>query len=120
MPAYCQGCAGGHAVEDSILAKVPGRRVTVKRATSVKTELTRRMHEPVANIGGYLRSVLLGHYRYYGVPLNRRALEVFLAGAFRLWRRVLGRRSPKGHIDARHAKTLEIRSRDPKSAIPIL
>jgi RNA-directed DNA polymerase len=75
----------------------------------VKAELTRRMHEPIPAMGAYLRSVLLGHYRYYGVPLNRRALEAFMAGVFRLWRRLLGRRSQNGRIDARQAKALEIR-----------
>jgi RNA-directed DNA polymerase len=39
----------------------------------VKGELTRRMHEPIAKMGVYLRSVLLGHYRDYGVPSNYRA-----------------------------------------------
>jgi len=75
----------------------------------VKTELSQRMHEPIAKMGAYLRSVLLGHYRYYGVPLNYRALEAFMSGVFRLWRRALGRRSQNGRIDARRAKSLEIR-----------
>jgi RNA-directed DNA polymerase len=75
----------------------------------VKTELNRRMHEPIAKMGAYLRSVLLGHYRYYGVPLNYRALEAFMSGVFRLWRRVLSRRSQNGRIDARRAKSLETR-----------
>jgi hypothetical protein len=67
------------------------------------------MHEPIAKMGAYLRSVLLGHYRYYGVPLNYRALEAFMSGAFRLWRHALGRRSQNGRIDPRRAKSLEIR-----------
>jgi len=36
----------------------------------IKEELRRRRHEPIPQQGKWLRSVLLGHYRYYGVPLN--------------------------------------------------
>jgi group II intron reverse transcriptase/maturase len=35
---------------------------------SLKEELRRRMHTPIEEQGAYLRSVLLGHFRYYGVP----------------------------------------------------
>ncbi len=42
-------------------------------------ELRSRMHRPVPEQGAYLKSLLLGHMRYYGVPMNGRSLSVFLA-----------------------------------------
>jgi RNA-directed DNA polymerase len=36
----------------------------------LKEELRRRMHAPIKEQGAYLRSVLLGHFRYYGVPMT--------------------------------------------------
>ena len=35
------------------------------------------MHEPVPEIGKWLRSVVEGHIRYYGVPMNGTALALF-------------------------------------------
>jgi group II intron reverse transcriptase/maturase len=61
----------------------------------VKTELRRRMHDPVPEVGKWLRSVLLGHMRYYGVPMNSRALQLFRFQVVRLWCRTLRRRSQR-------------------------
>jgi len=36
----------------------------------VKTELRRRLHHPVPEVGKWLASVVRGHFRYYGVPDN--------------------------------------------------
>jgi group II intron reverse transcriptase/maturase len=70
-------------------------RATLKR---VKLELRRRMHDPVPETGAYVRSVVLGHIRYYGVPLNFRALDAFRQGVRWLWGRTLRRRSQRGSI----------------------
>ena len=64
----------------------------------VKAELWRRMHAPIANTGRWLKAVLEGHYRYYGVPRNIHALSAFREHVTRLWFRVLKRRSHKGRI----------------------
>ncbi len=58
----------------------------------LKEELQRRMHTPISEQGAYLRSVLLGHYRYYGVPMNSPALGAFRQAVGYLWRSVLRRR----------------------------
>jgi len=62
---------------------------------ALKEELRRRMHMPVGKQGAYLRAVLTGHFRYYGVPMNSPALSSFQAAVGRLWWRVLRRRSQK-------------------------
>ena len=38
---------------------------------AVKAELRRRLHDPIPEQGAYLRSVVMGHVRYCGVPLVR-------------------------------------------------
>jgi hypothetical protein len=37
---------------------------------AVQAQLRRRMHRPLAEQGTYLRAVVGGHMRYYGVPHN--------------------------------------------------
>ena len=89
-------------------AKTRKGRFTVLRQTvrtrwqtklrAVKTELRRRLHQPVPEQGAYLRAVVLGHNRYYGVPLNGPALSAFREAMARLWWRVLRRRSQGNHL----------------------
>jgi len=59
---------------------------------ALREELRRRMHRPISEQGAYLRSVLLGHFRYYGVPMNGPALGAFRQAVGYLWRTVLRRR----------------------------
>jgi group II intron reverse transcriptase/maturase len=64
----------------------------------VRTELRRRLHDPLPEQGAYLRSVLLGHNRYYGVPRNGPSLGAFRNEITRLWRASLMRRSQTGFV----------------------
>jgi RNA-directed DNA polymerase len=64
----------------------------------VKAELRLRMHDPVPEQGAYLRSVVVGHGRYYGVPRNGPSLLAFRFAVTRLWRAVLMRRSQTAWI----------------------
>jgi hypothetical protein len=91
-------------------------RFTVKRRTMAKRlraklrelalELRQRMHDPVPEMGRWLRAVLLGHYRYYGVPHNFRMLAAFRLAVSRLWQHTLSRRSQKGKITVERIKRL--------------
>jgi group II intron reverse transcriptase/maturase len=65
---------------------------------AIKRELRRRMHRPIPEVGKWLRSVLRGHYNYYGVPNNGRAMNAFRFYVGRLWYRSLRRRSQKARI----------------------
>jgi hypothetical protein len=71
---------------------------------ALKDELRRRMHTPIPEQGAYLRSVLLGHFRYYGVPLNGPALCAFRMAVARLWQTVLSRCSQGHHLPWRRMK----------------
>ena len=64
----------------------------------VKAELRWRLHDPIPKQGAYLRSVVLGHFQYYGVPRNGPALVAFRSGVSWLWRRSLRRRSQKHRL----------------------
>ena len=70
------------------------QRLTAK-LSSVKTELRRRLHEPIPRVGAWLRSVIMGHFQYYGVPTNNQAIHRFHHEVVRLWYRALNRRSQK-------------------------
>jgi RNA-directed DNA polymerase len=64
----------------------------------VYQQLRRRMHDPIREVAQWLRSVVTGHNRYYGVPGNREALKSFRYHLVDLWRRVLQRRSQKHRL----------------------
>lgn len=83
-------------------------RFTVQRQTirkrmqaklkAIATELQRRMHDSVETVGQWLRAVVGGHFRYYGVPTNSAALHSFHRSVSGLWRRAMGRRSQSGYV----------------------
>jgi group II intron reverse transcriptase/maturase len=61
----------------------------------IKAELRRRMHQPIPIQGSWLKQVVTGHFAYYAVPTNARALSAFRHYVTDLWRRTLRRRSQK-------------------------
>jgi len=61
----------------------------------VKEQLQRRRHQPIPEQGQWLRQVVTGHFAYYAVPTNSRALVAFRHHVVNLWRRSLRRRSQK-------------------------
>ena len=63
----------------------------------VKEQLQRRRHQPIPEQGRWLRQVVTGHFAYYAVPTNSRALSAFRHHVADLWRRSLRRRSQKDH-----------------------
>src|ERR1700686_1848219 len=80
-----------------------GLRQTIRKRLQtklkeVKTELQRRMHEPIPEQGKWLRAVVGGHFRYYGVPMNQPALALFRFRVGRSWHRSLSRRSQNGRV----------------------
>lgn len=78
------------------------RKTMAKRLRSklgdLKTELRRRRHHPVRDVGIWLGKVIRGHYGYYAVPLNSKALRSFRWELVLLWYRVLRRRSQRTRI----------------------
>ena len=64
----------------------------------VKAGLRRRLHDPIPEVGMWLRMVVNGHLQYYGVPMNWHALFTFCSQVAWLWRRALERRSQTGFV----------------------
>lgn len=81
----------------TVLRQTIRKRLQAK-LKQVKTELRRRLHDPVPEVGKWLRSVVGGHVRYYGVPTNSEAIGLFRNQVGWLWYRSLRRRSQKTRL----------------------
>jgi len=77
------------------LAKVHCGEASSRKAKlqELKQELHQRMHDPVSQTGGWLRSIVQGYSNYYAVPGNLESLPVFRDRLLGLWWRTLRRRS---------------------------
>jgi group II intron reverse transcriptase/maturase len=81
----------------TVLRQTIRKRLQAK-LNEVKAELRRRMHDPIPAVGKWLWSVVDGHIRYYGVPMNGQALYLFRFQVAWIWHRVLSRRSQNGRV----------------------
>jgi RNA-directed DNA polymerase len=81
----------------TVLRQTIRKRLQAK-LSEVKAELRRRMHDPIPEQGRWLHSVVGGHIRYYGVPMNSPALIIFRFQVGHLWHRTLSRRSQTGRV----------------------
>ena len=81
-----------------IWRRTAAKRMRAKLA-AIKQELRRRMHEPVAQTGAWLKRVVEGYYRYHAVPGNHNKLYQFREWLCRCWRTVLRRRSQRRKPD---------------------
>jgi RNA-directed DNA polymerase len=81
----------------TVLRQTIRKRLQAK-LSAVKAELRQRLHDPIPAVGQWLRSVVSGHIRYYGVPMNGPALSVFRYRVGWLWHRALMRRSQTGFV----------------------
>ena len=75
------------------------RKTIIKRlrdkVKKVRETLLRKRHRPVSEQGAWLRAVMQGHFNYYGVPGNRKALDTFRKQIQLSWLYALRRRSQK-------------------------
>lgn len=65
----------------------------------VNDQLKRRRHLPIPEQGKWLASVLRGHFTYYAVPGNLRAVSTFRTQVTRHWLKALRRRSQRHHLN---------------------
>ena len=77
--------------------KTVSKRMRAK-LLEIKQQLRRRMHEPVAQTGQWLRSVVQGYFNYHAVPGNADSLATFRSRAIRLWRSMLIHRGGKRNL----------------------
>jgi group II intron reverse transcriptase/maturase len=88
---YCGRTRDGRFV---VKRKTQSQRLRVK-LKSLRLRAKQRMHAPVAVQHRWLSQVLRGHYAYYALPSNFRALRTFCYEVHRLWFRSLSRRSQR-------------------------
>ena len=81
--------------------KTAGKRMRAK-LQQLKQALLRRMHEPIAQVGGWLGKVLQGYYLYHAVPGNSATLGRFRHRLQFVWWQVLRRRSQRHMRRERH------------------
>ena len=91
---FTHACSTTRKGKFCVLRKTMAKKMRAK-LDELTAEMRRRMHRPIAETGKWLKSVLAGHYRYYGVPRNIRAMNAFRYHVLCLWRRMLRRRSDK-------------------------
>jgi group II intron reverse transcriptase/maturase len=79
------------------------KRKTIPKRLSAKLrelkgELRRRWHQPVVEVGAWLRSVVQGYFNYHAVPGNMDSLNSFRAQVIWRWYRALRRRSQRDRM----------------------
>ena len=92
---------GGYAVKRKTVSK----RMRAK-LLEMKQQLRRRMHEPPAQTGQWLRSVVQGYFNYHAVPGNTDSLAVFRDRVILLWRTILIHRSQRHRLPWTRMQTL--------------
>lgn len=71
-------------------------RATLKR---VRLALRRRIHDPIPEVGRWLRGVILGYDQYHAIPGNGKAIRSFREDIKRYWFKMLRRRGQKRRIN---------------------
>jgi group II intron reverse transcriptase/maturase len=79
------------------------KRKTIRKRLSLKLrelreELRRRWHQPVGEVGKWLRSVVQGYFNYHAVPGNMDSLNSFRSQVIWRWYRALRRRSQRSRM----------------------
>jgi RNA-directed DNA polymerase len=81
-----------------IVWRITAKKRMVAKLTVIKAELQRRKHHRTAEVGAWLRKVVMGYYQYHTVPGSSPPLRIFSRRVGRLWRSVLVRRSPRAPV----------------------
>jgi len=90
----------GQRISDGafIVWRITAKKRMVAKLKAIKAELQRRRHDRTAEVGAWLRKVVLGYYQYHAVPGNTTQLRIFQRRVNWLWRNVLIRRSQRAQV----------------------
>jgi RNA-directed DNA polymerase len=89
----------------TVKRKTVGKRMTAK-LRDVAAKLRRRMHDPIAQTGGWLAQVVRGYFNYHAVPGNLRRFSTFRRQTARHWLFTLRRRSQRSRWTWKRFETL--------------
>ncbi len=81
----------------AVLRQTEKKRLRAK-LTEIKLELQKRKHFPLRHQCRWLKSVVTGHFNYYGVPTNLKALHTFRYQVIGFWIKALRDRSQNDHF----------------------
>jgi group II intron reverse transcriptase/maturase len=84
----------GHFV---VKRKTIAKRMRAK-LQALKQQLAARRHDPIPQVGEWLKSVVKGYFNYHAVPGNLSCLGVFRERLSRQWWQTLRRRSQKARL----------------------
>lgn len=99
------------------LKRRSSRKKRRAKLARLKDEVRERRHARVVDQHAWLSSVLNGHYRYYGVPTNYRALQQFRERVQYMWHASLQRRSQRGRWNREQFKSFKERFPLPRAHI---
>ncbi len=85
-----------------LLLRMSIRKRLLAKLKQVKDELRKRMHQPLAEVGKWLKRVVQGYFNYHAVPGNFASLQRFRLEVSKRWLRVLQRRSQKSRMSWKH------------------
>jgi RNA-directed DNA polymerase len=88
-------CGKARKSERFKLKRITDSKRVRAKLRAKRLEMRRRMHQPIPEQGRWLASVLRGHYQYYAVPDNSKALSAFRHQIIRHWLWTLRRRSQR-------------------------
>jgi group II intron reverse transcriptase/maturase len=88
-------CARRRGRGKFLLLRHTSRKKRRAKLQAIREEVRRSKHKPPAEQYRWLRSVLLGHYNYYGVPGNTQRMSSFRHQVREYWHRTLQRRSQR-------------------------
>ena len=78
-----------------IVRRKTQRKRMIRKLKEMRLEMRQRMHIPVTDQWRWLTAVLRGHYGYYGLTGNYRAMKRFLQEVEQIWQRSSRSSQPK-------------------------
>src|SRR5260370_23817504 len=77
LPGLYHYCGRRHKSGTFTVWRITAKKRMVAKLKAIKVELQRRMHDRIAEVGAWLRKVVLGYYQYHAVPGNTMQLRIF-------------------------------------------
>jgi group II intron reverse transcriptase/maturase len=91
-------CGRKHGKVGFIVKRQTASKRLRAKLREVREALMRRRHDPLPELGRWLRSVVQGFFNYHGVPGNFAALDAFRTEIARRWLRASRRRSQRSRL----------------------
>jgi group II intron reverse transcriptase/maturase len=88
---YCGRTRAGSPI---IWRKTIAKRMAAK-VKEVKETLMKRRHDPIPDLGAWLKAVVSGYFNYHAIPGNRASIGAFRREICRAWLHALRRRSQR-------------------------